>query len=140
MIGNPKWFQRRKYSGWGLTPATWQGWAYILVIILPVVIMNQIQVGKNIQTFLLFSWIGIFCIDIIDIMIHLKKDEREQMHEALAERNASWTMIAILAFGVAYQSAQSIIDKSSAIDPFLIVVLIGGMIGKAATNWYLRNK
>jgi len=27
MIGNPEWFQRRKYGGWGIFPKTWQGWA-----------------------------------------------------------------------------------------------------------------
>lgn len=33
MLGNPKWFKRRKYSGWGLTPATWQGWVYLGTLI-----------------------------------------------------------------------------------------------------------
>lgn len=140
MIANPEWFTRRKYTGWGLTPAKWQGWVYLFVIILPVIIINQIPIGKNVQTILLFVWLGIMCIDIVDMMIHLKKDEREKMHEALAERNAAWTMIAVIAFAIAYQTAQGIVNKSAAIDPFLFIILFAGLIAKAGTNWFLRNK
>ena len=28
MIGNPKWFNLRKYGGWGITPKTKQGYIY----------------------------------------------------------------------------------------------------------------
>ncbi len=30
MFGKPEWF-REKTVGWGLTPITWQGWAYALI-------------------------------------------------------------------------------------------------------------
>lgn len=29
MFAKTEWFQKRKYGGWGLTPRTWQGWAYV---------------------------------------------------------------------------------------------------------------
>ena len=35
MIAKPEWFNQRKYSGWGVTPRSWQGWAYTLAIIVP---------------------------------------------------------------------------------------------------------
>jgi hypothetical protein len=28
MFGKPEWFKEKVWGGWGITPATWQGWAY----------------------------------------------------------------------------------------------------------------
>ena len=42
-------------------------------------------------------WVFLLLIDIIPVMIHLKKDEREIQIEAIAERNAAWFMSIILA-------------------------------------------
>jgi len=33
MIGRPDWFANKRYTGMGIRPKTWQGWAYILVAI-----------------------------------------------------------------------------------------------------------
>lgn len=33
MIAQKEWFGRRKYTGWGVTPKTWQGWVYIAVAV-----------------------------------------------------------------------------------------------------------
>lgn len=30
MFGKPEWFKKRQ-AGWGITPVTWQGWAYASV-------------------------------------------------------------------------------------------------------------
>lgn len=38
MIARADWFRRRKYGGWGVSPRTWQGWAYIVAILLPFII------------------------------------------------------------------------------------------------------
>ena len=32
MIGRPDWF-KKKYSGIGIKPKTWQGWVYFLIAI-----------------------------------------------------------------------------------------------------------
>ncbi len=133
MIGNPKWFQRRKYGGWGLTPASWQGWVYIAVMAV-FLFGVQLIIPDQFKTWTMIVVAVVFSLDLLDIMVHLKNDERETTHEALAERNASWAMVAILAFGIAFQTARN------SVDPFLIIVLIAGVIAKAATNWYLRDK
>lgn len=140
MIANPNWFKRRKYSGWGLTPATWQGWAYIIVMIVPMILISKLHLEKSVQNVLTYAWIGIFLIDFIDLFIHLRKDEREKQHESIAERNASWVMVTVLAIGIAYQSAQSALQNKNLIDPFIFITIFSGLAAKALTNWYLRDK
>jgi UDP-N-acetylmuramyl pentapeptide phosphotransferase/UDP-N-acetylglucosamine-1-phosphate transferase len=140
MIGKTKWFGRRKYTGWGLTPKTWQGWAYVAGMVLPTVIISNLPIERGLQTLLMLVWIGIFIIDIIDMMIHLEKDERDITHEALAERNAAWVMIATLTIGFSYQVAVSAVRQSVQVDPFIFIAIFSGLIAKALTNWYLRDK
>lgn len=140
MIGNPKWFNPRKYSGWGLTPNSWQGWAYIGLIALPLIFVNQLPINEQFKTGFFFVWGLFFAIDFIDIMRKIKRDERDKMHEALAERNAMWFMIAALVVGVAFQSGKSAITGNVEIDPIILIALFGAMITKAITHFYLRNK
>lgn len=140
MIGNPKWFGRRKYTGWGLTPATWQGWAYIGVSIVTFIIINHLPIEVVTQRLLVFVWAGILGVDILDMMIRLRKDEREKIHEALAERNAAWIMILALSLGFGYQVITSSLAGKGQYDPVILIALFLGVIAKAATNWYLRNK
>jgi hypothetical protein len=140
MIGNPKWFTTRKYTGWGLTPTCWQGWAYIAIVALPLIIINSIPIDDQLKTGILIGWSVLFSIDLIDIFIKIKRDERDSLHEAIAERNAMWFMITALAFGVALQAATSIASQQFKVDPVILIALIGAVIIKAATNFYLRNK
>lgn len=141
MIGNPKWFKRRKYLGWGFMPETWQGWVYITMLIAFIMIIPNISlIPENLKTPLIFIIGLIFSFDTLDIMIHLNKDERETYHEAVAERNALWSMIAILAIGAAYQTAVSLNTGFQKIDPFIIAALFAGMLAKTISNWYLRDK
>jgi hypothetical protein len=128
MIGRSEWFGRRKYGGWGLSPKSWQGWAYIAAIAL-------IAFGlQNIDLTITYIFLAIMCLDLLHIMATLKKDEMEVRIEALAERNASWAMISIIAIGVAFQSAQAKVDW------FLIAALAVGVIAKAITNFWLEKK
>lgn len=131
MIGNPKWFNVRKYTGWGLTPNCWQGWAYVFIFILPLTFLNSISVDQNIKNIFIVLWTGLFLIDIIHIMSQIKKDERERLHEAIADRNALWFIIFVL-----------LIDAfiKQTVDPIFFIAIIGAMIIKAATHFYLRDK
>lgn len=140
MIGNPKWFSQRKYSGWGLTPNSWQGWAYIGFIALPLIFVDQLPINEQFKTVFLFIWGLVFVVDFIDIMRKIKRDERDKIHEAIAERNAMWFMIAALVVGVAFQTARGIITNQTQIDPVILIALFGAMITKAITHFYLRNK
>jgi len=140
MIANPKWFNHRKYTGWGLSPNCWQGWAYIIVIALPLFLINSLPIDGWIKTTFMFIWAIIFAVDFIDLMRKVKRDERDTLHEALAERNAMWFMITALAIGISFQAGQSIVTNKPNIDPVILVALVGAVITKAITHFYLRDK
>lgn len=131
MIGNPKWFNRRKYTGWGLTPNCWQGWVYIICFIAPLAIINSIPIDQNIKNILTIIFVGIVLIDVIHMMSQLQKDERERIHEAIADRNALWFIIFIL---LIWAFTKQIVD------PIILVAIVGAMVVKAATHWWLRDK
>ena len=141
MIAKHEWFTRRKYTGWGFTPRTWQGWVYILLMIAPFIIITELNIYGPWQNIFLVVWALIFCVDFVDIMIHLKRDEREKMHEAIAERNALWAILAVLGGGVAYQVASATVTKSiSTIDPVILIAIVVGLIVKIISNIYLDKK
>jgi hypothetical protein len=131
MIANPKWFNLRKYSGWGLTPNCPQGWAYIIVFIIPVIIINSLSLDQNLKNILSFTLMGILVIDVLHIMTKIPQDERERFHGAIADRNALWFLL----FGFI---AWIFINQTT--DPFLIGILLGATAIKAATQIYLRDK
>lgn len=141
MIGKPEWFTRRKYGGWGLYPATWQGWVYIAVCVAVIFIIQNLPIGEQMVVVSTVVLGIIMFVDVIHMMISMKKDERESQHEAYAERNALWVMILVLTAGIAYESAQSIaLGQTLTVDPVIIIALALGLIAKAVSNYYLDKK
>ncbi|OGZ06076.1 MAG: hypothetical protein A2845_01525 [Candidatus Lloydbacteria bacterium RIFCSPHIGHO2_01_FULL_49_22] len=141
MIAKPEWFKRRKYTGWGLTPSTWQGWAYIVVMILPIIVITEMNVIGSTQVVLLSLWAIVFGIDFIAMMVHVPKDERDIIHEAISERNALWAILVVLTAGIGYQIAAGIVvNEITRVDPVILLALIVGTIVKAASNFYLDKK
>jgi hypothetical protein len=131
MFANPKWFNLRKYSGWGLTPNCPQGLAYIFAFIIPVAIISNLNISQNHKNIFSFIIIGVLLIDILHIMTQIKKDERERLHEAIADRNALWFLL----FGFI---AWTFYKQN--FDPILVGILLGATAVKAATQIYLRDK
>jgi uncharacterized membrane protein len=86
--------------------------------------------------------IGVLLIaDTVAIMFRMKKDERDMLHEAIAERNALWAIVSVLAAGIAYQAAQSALtDGTAAVDPVIIIAIVAGLAVKALTNYRLDKK
>ncbi|MFH1408791.1 MAG: hypothetical protein ABIH34_02700 [Nanoarchaeota archaeon] len=140
MIGKPEWFTRRKYGGWGIRPKTWQGYVYLAIVLIPFAIFNALFQGDT-QTRMIVTgvWIAFLMLDVIHIMVALKKDEREKKIEALAERNAAWAMMLIISLGVAYQVITSSIQGVPTFDWFLVAALFGGVIAKSLTNIKLER-
>jgi len=140
MFGKPSWFQRRKYGGWGIFPKTWQGWIYIAVAIAIFMIIQHLPFG-DMQTKVVAMLVvaAIIVMDLIHIMARLPMDERDRIHEAIAERNALWAIVAALAAGIGWQTSTSA-QNNLQIDPFIIVALVVGLIAKAITNIYLDRK
>lgn len=144
MLGNPKCFKRRKYTGWGLNPVTWQGWVYIGVLIsivaFTVAIMTRIELNLPTQMGILIALLTVILINSINIVLRMDLDEREKAHESLAERNSAWVMVIVLGLGILFQSISSVIKGDIIIDPFLIAALIIGVLTKALSNWYYIDK
>lgn len=76
----------------------------------------------------------------IDIMISVKKDERETLHEAFAERNALWAILTVLVGGILYDVAKGIANNTVIVDPVILIALGAGVITKAVSNFYLDRK
>jgi len=131
MIGKAKWFNVRKYTGWGLTPNCWQGWVYILVFISLITIINSLPIILNLKNIFTSVLVILLLMDTFHMMSQIKKDERERLHEAIADRNALWFMIFVLFIG-------AVINQI--VDPIFIIAVIGAMVVKSATQFYLRDK
>jgi divalent metal cation (Fe/Co/Zn/Cd) transporter len=141
MIGKPEWFTRRKYGGWGLTPATWQGWVYVIAMILPLMIFSALPYWTTeVRLAVTGVWVLVLAVDVIDIMMRLRMDEREKLHEAIAERNAAWYMVIVLAAGLVYGMVVNALQERVYVDPFIAIALFGAVLVKAATNIYLDKK
>lgn len=144
MIANPKWFKRRKYTGWGITPKTWQAWVYLTCVVLLLIIVTitteSYTLTRPMQLSIIFGLLVFFIFDMMSASIKLDKDERESQHEAIAERNAAWTMVAIFVFALVYQILISIKANAFLVDPFIITGLSGAVLVKAISNWYLLDK
>ncbi|MFH0905834.1 MAG: hypothetical protein V1824_00685 [archaeon] len=141
MIGKSEWFKRRKYLGWGLVPKTKEGWIYVFLLIIPLIVFQALPFWSE-KTRLIVTgvWITLILIDVFTIMLKLKKDERETMHEAISDRNACWFMIFALAIGVFYQTITSASSNNFYIDPIIMIALLGGAIVKTISNIYLEHK
>lgn len=131
MIGKSKWFNLRKYSGWGLTPNCWQGWVYILAFIIPVAIISNLNIDPNYKNIFSIVIVAVLIIDTLHMMSQIKNDEREKLHEAIADRNALWFLL----FGIIVWAFIKQI-----MDPILIGILLGATAVKAITQIYLRDK
>jgi hypothetical protein len=141
MIGRPKWFQRRKYAGWGIYPKTWQGWAYIGAAILTGVLIQYFPSGdEQTKTLVTMGFVAVIILDVVHIMANMPMDERERIHEAIAERNALYAILAALLIGILWQTVTGVLNKNMEIDPVVIAALVAGLLAKALTNIFLDRK
>jgi len=86
------------------------------------------------------AWALLVIIDTVDIMIKMKKDERERIHEAVAERNALWGMLIVIVAGIFYDIVTNALQERIYVNPFLIGALVVGLIIKCVSNIYLDKK
>lgn len=141
MIAKPEWFNQRKYSGWGVTPRSWQGWVYTLAIVVSLVIFLSIpNLDAQVRTAGTIFWVAFVILDILPIMVTLKKDEREYRNEAIAERNAAWFMVLVLVIGIMYEFVISGLNNELSINGFMILALLGGAIVKGVSNYIMDKK
>ena len=141
MIARPEWFTRRKYGGWGVTPTTWQGYAYLAFVVGVLILIMAMPFWDDMQRMIITGvWVLFLAADIIPVMVTLNRDEREYRNEAIAERNASWFMSTVLVLGVLFQLMVSALNEEILVDWFLVVALFGGLIVKSVSNYMLDKK
>lgn len=139
MIGKPEWFGRRKYTGWGFMPTTWQGLVYVLAGILLFLLITALPLGQPLRTILLVVLAIVACVDFVHIIVKMPRDERDRMHEAISERNALWVIIAVLTIGIGYQAVTSSAQGIQHVDLVILFALIAGVV-KMFSNIYLDKK
>jgi hypothetical protein len=140
MIANTAWFNRRKYTGWGLTPKTWQGVVYILIIAGTTIFIQSISLDETLKMVLTAVWVVFVLIDLLQVMALIKLDEREKKIEAIAERNASWTMVTSIALILLYVSTIGKELQGQELIPLLILPMIAGVVVKGISNILLEKK
>ena len=140
-----EWFKRRKYGGWGITPTAWQWWVVVAAIIAPVVALSP-QVAASVKsgvfvtaaTMSLAAYMLFLAAFELALMINIKVDERELLHEAVAERNGFWVMAMTLTVGIAAEAISP--DWLHGVFPINIFILAAfalSFIAKVATSHYL---
>lgn len=140
IIAKPEWFKKTKYRGWDADIKTWQGAVYVaaVIIVFLVLALNPFM-DKMDKVVLIGIWALFFLIDLVDVLWKLKKDEREKIHEAIADRNAAWVMMIVLSLGFFMELIYSALQKSLYIDPFLLIALIAGIIVKIISEYKLEK-
>ena len=141
IIAKPEWFKKTKYRGWDADIKTWQGAVYVaaVIIVFLVLALNPFM-DKMDKVVLIGIWALFFLIDLVDVLWKLKKDEREKIHEAIADRNAAWVMMIVLSLGFFVELIYSALQKSLYVDPFLLIALIAGIIVKIITEYKLDKE
>lgn len=140
LIARPEWFGRRKYSGWGVSIRSWQGGVYVGVVIGLVVLFSAlVDVTNGYSLYAAGGMFLIFIIEMLYVMTHLDLDERERMHEAIAERNALWGMMIVLIAGVIFELVHSALKNSVYVNPFVAGALVVALIIKSVTNYWLEK-
>lgn len=141
IIAKPEWFGIRKYTGWGVSIKTWQGAAYIAGMISLLIVIQLIpNLSTKSRLIITGIWMAFLLIDMADVTWKLKKDERERIHEAIAERNAAWGMMVVIVIGTLIELTYYALQQKIYVDPFLIGALIVGVIIKSVTNYKLERE
>lgn len=141
IIAKPEWFGRRKYTGWGVSIKTWQGSVYLAGMFLLLVALQLIpNLSTENRLIITGVWVAFLIIDMADVMWKLKKDEREHIHEAIAERNAAWAMMFVLVIGLFIELTYNALQQKLYANPFIIIALAAGIIVKSVTNYKLERE
>lgn len=140
MIAQASWFNRRKYTGWGLTPKTWEGWVYMGVLIAVLLLIQSLPLEVNWKIGATIGVVLLVLVDVLQAMAAIKLDEREQKIETLAERNASWTMVTASAMGIIYIATlgQEMVGRE--LIPIILSPVMLGMVMKGLTYLVLEKK
>ncbi|MDI9614758.1 hypothetical protein [Methanothermobacter sp.] len=140
IIARPEWFGRRKYGGWGVSVKTWQGAVYLASVLLILVAVQLLPLSTMARIYVTAAWLVFLFLDMFDVMWKVRRDEREYLHEAVAERNAAWAMMPVLVVGIFIQLISSSLKGDPYVDPVPVIALVAGVIAKSVTNYRLERE
>ncbi len=143
MISNPDWWAPRKF-GWGLGVKRWQGIAYIIVVAFIYGALFASPLDATIKAGAAVVLTGVVILDLLQAMyrVYSNLDEREEKHQLVAERNASFTAIAILMVYVLYlviPAAVSHVAPDLWMLAFPVVLLVAMALAKGGTLLILER-
>ncbi len=143
MLGKPEWFTYRKL-GWGITPRSWQGFAYAGVFLALVIALASSPLPENTKNILIGIVVALFVVDAIAIWSQLGEhhDERQRLHQLIIERNCSVVAVIALLAVIMFRAWQSrsAVGGGLPFDPLLIAVLGGMALTKLISTIYLQMK
>ncbi|MBS3069210.1 hypothetical protein J4441_02485 [Candidatus Micrarchaeota archaeon] len=143
MIGSAEWFSPRKF-GWGLGIRTKEGIIYVGAALLLMAAIFALPLPLDTRMLLGGGLFALLLLDTLHIMlsVYSKLDEREQSHQAIAERNSSYVAVACIVAYMAYflistgTPAQQLPTELA----FPLVLLMLMAIAKGATLLYLERE
>ena len=135
IIRKNEWFKRDRKALFGYD-ISWQGYTYIAVIgFFPLILVSIFP--ENPVIYIIYgALLIIFVIDMVDIL--LSKDERERMHEAIAWRNASFSMIIAIFIAIIIQSFYNFTQEIFYL--LLIAVIVVGCAVMVITKHKLERE
>lgn len=140
MIGKPEWFCARKF-GWGLGIKTKEGWFYILGVI-AVLMAATYLLPAQYRLPATMAIVAVLVVDVLSIMpkVYSKLDEREQRHQLIAERNASFVAVAgIIAYAFYLSFTLPAGQLEQQLLP-LVGIVLAMALAKGATLMYVEEK
>ncbi|VVB56516.1 Uncharacterised protein [uncultured archaeon] len=146
MLAKAEWFCPRKF-GWGMGIKSWQGVAYILGVMALFLLPGILPMSGDMRLAFMVLVAMVFTIDMLMVMpkVYSKLDEREQKHQLIAERNASFVAVIFLVGYGAYAAAAltakgaSQAEMMAGLGP-LIVLALCMAAAKGGTLMWLEHK
>lgn len=137
MIGKAEWFTARKF-GWGLGVRTKEGVAYIIAFVALLFLVNMLPIDQTYKLLATGLIVLVLVLDTVHMMtkVYARLDEREQQHQAIAERNASFMAVAGITIYIVYMlmTADATLEKLY----LPIGILLAMSIAKGATLVHLE--
>jgi Kef-type K+ transport system membrane component KefB len=127
MIGKPEWFKPRKL-GWGLGVRKFEGILYIIVVAFIYGALFASPLGTNLKTAAAVVFTAVIIIDLLHIMyvVYSNLDEREERHQLVAERNASFTAVALITIYLLYVLINAALTETA--PPFIEIIIPVGVL------------
>ncbi|MCG2828025.1 hypothetical protein [Methanothermobacter sp. K4] len=131
---------KKKVWWLGSSVKTWQGAAYLASVLLILIAVQLLPLSTMARTYVTAAWLVFLFIDMFDVMWKVRRDEREYIHEAVAERNAAWAMMPVLVVGIFIELISSSLKGDPHVDPIPVIALVAGVIAKSVTNYRLERE